>query len=270
MNKKINSTNHYQIAGAPDGIEPFIISALAEGRALTDLWSKAEPTQSHPHSPRDVIFVARDDVHMARISETLKFFAPTIHVHTFPAWDCLPYDRVSPRADIIGQRIQTLTQLLDDQKSPQKSPQKIPKNKPGKVLLTTVSAILQRVPPREAFADATMEIVLNQRLDPKILIKFLNHHGYGRAETVMEPGEYAVRGGIFDVFPSGCDTPFRLDFFGDELETIRAFDPTTQRTTHQAQSLVFKPISEINLNEASISRFRSAIIWCRCERRPAL
>ena len=246
MNKKSNPAKNYQIAGAPEGIEPFIVSALAEGRALTDIWSQADSTLS----PRDVIFVARDDVHLARISETLSFFAPALDIMTFPAWDCLPYDRVSPRADIIGQRIKTLTQLLDHQKPS--------KNKPGKVLLTTVSAILQRVPPREAFAEATMHIALNQRLDPDVLIAYLNLHGYGRAETVMEPGEFAVRGGILDVFPSGYETPFRLDFFGDELETIRAFDPTTQRTTHQAKTLAFKPISEINLDEASISRFRSA------------
>ena len=247
MNKKTHSAKHYQIAGAPEGIEPFIVSALAEGQALTDLWSdQDEVTQSS----RDVIYVARDDVHLARIVETLEFFAPSLETLTFPAWDCLPYDRVSPRADIIGQRIETLTRLLDHH-----SPSD---DTPGIVLLTTVSAILQRVPPRAAFAEATLSIAVKQRLDPEVLIEFLNHHGYGRAETVMEPGEFAVRGGIFDVFASGHKTPFRLDFFGDELETIRAFDPTTQRTTHQVQNLAFKPISEINLDEASISQFRSS------------
>ncbi len=255
MSNNIITPKRYQIAGAPEGIEPFILSALAGGRSLTDLWSaeKGENDQSGPRGPQDVIFVARDDVHLSQLAEILDFFAPELEILSFPAWDCLPYDRVSPRADIIGRRIETLTRLLEDS---------LKKKKPsGRVVLTTVSAILQRVPPGTAFAEATLNIAVKQRIDPETLVGFLVDHGYGRAETVMEPGEFAVRGGIFDVFPSGHKTPFRLDFFGDELESIRSFDPTTQRTTGQksgtAQKLAFKPISEINLDEASISRFRS-------------
>ncbi|MEL0105915.1 MAG: transcription-repair coupling factor [Rhodospirillaceae bacterium] len=240
--------NPFQIAGAPEGIEPFVISALTAGGSFAEINLSQDP-QLPPDEPRDVIFVARDDVHLARVTGLLDFFAPSLEKLIFPAWDCQPYDRVSPRSDITGQRIESLTRLLNEDTSTDQLS--------GRAVLTTVSAILQRVPPKKSFQNATLGIAVGGQIDPDRLTGFLTHHGYGRAETVMEPGEFAVRGGIIDVFPSGHETPYRLDFFGDEIESIRAFDPTTQRTTHQIQALSFKPISEINLDEASISRFRS-------------
>ncbi|MEE8214884.1 MAG: transcription-repair coupling factor, partial [Alphaproteobacteria bacterium] len=215
------------VGGAPEGFDALLVAALA--------------TQGG-----DVLVVSRDDVSMARKAEALSFFAPGLEKLEFPAWDCLPYDRVSPRPELVSRRIDTLTRML-----------RPPEKGKGRVILTTVSALLQRVPPKEAFADAVMTLKAGQRLDPAALSGFLSTHGYFRADTVMEPGEFAQRGGIVDVFPTGAAEPLRLDFFGDELETLRTFDAATQRTTGKLKTAELKPVSEVMLDDGAISRFRS-------------
>ena len=212
------------IAGAPEGFDALVLGHLAgtEGAG--------------------VVFVARDDVHMARMGDALAFFSPRLERLEFPAWDCLPYDRISPKPEITARRIDTLTRLSEPA---------------ARVVLTTVSAVLQRVPPRHAFEGAVVHVRAGSRLERGALMEFLDAGGYGNAGTVMEAGEYAVRGGIVDVFPPGLARPMRLDFFGDELEAIRAFDPTTQRTAGSVDSMAVKPVSEVPLDDDAISRFRT-------------
>jgi transcription-repair coupling factor (superfamily II helicase) len=183
---------------------------------------------------------------MAARVEALRFFAPDLERLEFPAWDCLPYDRVSPRAELVSRRIDTLTRLLEAGGAAR-----------GRVVLTTVSALLQKVPPRQAFAGATLGLAPGQSLDPGAVVWFLSGHGYSRAETVREPGEFAQRGGIVDVFPAGEAEPLRLDFFGDELEGLRAFDAASQLTTAKRAKATLKPANEVLLDAGSISRFRS-------------
>ena len=153
---------------------------------------------------------------MARLAEAIAFAMPEAEILRFPAWDCLPYDRVSPNAALVSERIATLTRLLDKPTGP-------------RFVLTTVNALVQRVPPRSAFAGARLDLKVNGQVKPEELTGFLEANGYGRAGTVMEPGEYAVRGGIVDIFPAGESDPVRLDMFGDTIETIKSFDPATQR-----------------------------------------
>ncbi len=126
-----------------------------------------------------------------------------------------------------------------------------------RIVLTTANAILQRVPPRSAFRDASLEIEEGSALDTELLTEFLIGRGYNRAETVREPGEFAVRGGIVDIYPAGEGEPVRLDLFGDEVENIRRFDPSTQRSTDRLPRLVLHPVAELALDSQSISRFRS-------------
>ena len=197
----------------------------------------------------ELIFVARDDVRMAQTKEAIGFFAPAVQCLEFPAWDCLPYDRVSPRSEIVSRRIDTLTRLLGDEKAASEGK--------GRIVLTTVSAILQRVPPRKAFAGTMRLLKLNERIDPEELTAFLVRQGFVRSETVMEPGEFAVRGGIMDVFPPGTENPVRLDFFGDELDGIRSFEVTSQRTLRKLKDVVLKPVSEVPLDDEAVSRFRT-------------
>ena len=194
-----------------------------------------------------LLHVARDDARMARLSEALAFFAPQIEVLRFPAWDCLPYDRVSPNPELVSERIATLARLL------------APSAKP-RLVLTTVNALLQRVPPRSAFDGRALTLRPGDEgggdADPTAIATFLEANGYTRAGTVMEPGEYAMRGGIIDIYPAGEPEPVRVDLFGDTVESLRYFDTGTQRSGAKLAELVLRPVSEVPLDRASITRFR--------------
>jgi transcription-repair coupling factor (superfamily II helicase) len=192
-----------------------------------------------------VLHIARDDTRLAGLAEAIAFFGPEVEVVQFPAWDCLPYDRVSPNGAIIAERIAALSRL---QAAPGKK----------RIVLTTVNAALQKVPPREALVGAGMVLEVGATISPEDLAAFLDADGYNRTGTVMEPGEYAVRGGILDVFPAGESAPVRIDFFGDTIETVKKFDPETQRSGESVQKLDFHPASELSFDEASVGRFRTA------------
>ncbi len=192
------------VYGAPEGWDAFL---LARRRA---------------EFAGHVLHVARDDARMARIAEALAFVLPEAEILSFPAWDCLPYDRVGPNPALVSERIATLARLLEPARKP-------------RIVLTTVNALVQRVPPRAAFQGASLEITVNGDLQPEELARFLEANGYGRANTVMEPGEYALRGGIIDIFAAGEPDPVRIDLFGDTVESIRAFDPATQRSAAKAR-----------------------------------
>jgi transcription-repair coupling factor (superfamily II helicase) len=215
------------IYGAPEGYDALL---LARRRA------------EHKGA---VVHATRDDTRMARLHEALAFFAPEVEVLRFPAWDCLPYDRVSPNPAIVSERIACLARLLE------------PSDRP-RIVLTTVNARVQRVPPRAVFRGASLSVRVGGTVSPEALTAFMEANGYGRADTVMEPGEYAVRGGIIDIFPAGEMDPVRLDLFGDTVESIRRFDATTQRSTDKVDRLELRPVSEVALDPASITRFREA------------
>ena len=226
LHKLLDLPGRTLVAGAPDGQDARALAALAgNGRPL--------------------IHVARDEERMTRMRDMLAFFAPQLAPVLFPAWDCLPYDRVSPHGDVMSRRIETLARLAEgaDGAAP--------------LVLTTVNAFLQRVPPRTLFRKARFSGRIGERVDLDALTGFLARNGYARADTVMEPGEYAVRGGIIDIFPPGTAEPFRLDLFGDEVEGIRCFDPLTQRTTGKREAFDLKPVSEVLLDAEAIQRFRA-------------
>ena len=190
-----------------------------------------------------VIHVARDDKRMAATQEALRFFAPDMPVVVFPGWDCLPYDRVSPNADISAQRMATLAALVHGM--------------PAQfVLLTTLNAATQRVPARDVLRGAAFSAQVGERVDEKALRQFLVRMGFTQSPTVMEPGDYAIRGGIIDIYPPGDLGPVRLDLFGDTLDGARRFDPATQRTTDKLEVVELAPVSEVILDEAAITRFR--------------
>ncbi|MEI6986644.1 MAG: DEAD/DEAH box helicase, partial [Rhodospirillaceae bacterium] len=213
------------IGGAPEG---------HDARVLVELAARA--------GAAGLLHIALDDGRAACLTEALAFFAPELEVLPFPAWDCLPYDRVSPNAAIVSSRIETLTRLLE----------------PGsRVVVTTVNAMIQKLPPRSALRHARLRATVGDRLDGERLQVYLVRNGYNRAQTVREPGEFAVRGGIIDLFPPGSGEPLRLDLFGDELDAVRAFDPLSQRTTEKRNGFDLKPMAELFLDEPSIQRFRS-------------
>jgi len=215
------------LAGCPAG---------HDARVLAELAAQMET--------RGLIHVALDDMRATTIANTLEFFAPDIEVMMFPAWDCLPYDRVSPNPAIIAQRIATLCRLME------------PATKP-RLILTTVNAFIQKVPPEDVFRQSGWSLRPGDECSLSKLQSFMTANGYTRAETVREPGEYAVRGGIIDLFPPGTDEAVRIDLFGDEIESLRNFDPLTQMTTGVRDGLALHPMSEIRMDEVGIQHFRT-------------
>ncbi len=167
----------------------------------------------------------------------------------FPAWDCQPYDRVSPHGGILAQRLTTLARLS-----------RLAGSEKPLIVLTTVNAIVQRVPARETIAAQALSVAPGHVVPMDSIVSWLEHNGYNRSSTVREPGEYAVRGGILDLFPAGLDQPVRFDFFGDTLESIRSFDAETQRTHLDMRSLDLVPISEFQLVTETIRRFRMGYV----------
>ena len=224
------------LTGVPDGLGPLVLAQLiAEAQSA----GGAAPLLLH---------VARDDRRLEALAEGLKFFAPQVRVIAFPAWDTVPYDRIGPNAQIVATRIAALARLVAGAGT-----------NPS-VVLTTVNAILQRLPPREFLRKSLKTIAAGQRFDMNRLLQRLNLAGFQRTGTVMEPGEYAVRGGIVDLFPPGRITPVRLDFFGDTLEQMKAFDPDTQRTSRVVQKLTLIPISEAAFGLDAEKRFRRGYV----------
>src|ERR1043166_5431738 len=128
------------------------------------------------------------------------------------------------------------------------------------VLLTTVNAALQRVPAKAQVATQAFSAVPGHQIDMAGITGWLELNGFSRTATVREPGDYAVRGGIIDLYAPGMDEPVRLDFFGDTLESIRSFDPETQRTTDQLRGLDLVPVAEVQLTWDTIRRFRQGYV----------
>ncbi len=217
------------LSGTPEGLDALVIGDIARAAA-----------------PAMVVHIARDDQRLRALSDGLAFFAPDVALLRFPAWDCLPYDRVSPVAQIVARRMATLARLSEGRK-------------PGAplVLLTTVNAVIQRVPPVSVVSAASLSLAPGNTVSTDDLQTYLTENGFSRTGTVVDPGDYAVRGGIIDIFPPGAERPVRLDFFGDTLESLRNFDPQSQRTVGQLGSLVLDRANEVLLSRDTIDRFRT-------------
>ncbi|MBI1329773.1 MAG: transcription-repair coupling factor [Alphaproteobacteria bacterium] len=221
----------FTVSGAPEGYDAFIAAEAALRRKGL------------------VVFVAADDVRAQAIGEAVHFFAPSLTVLPLPAWDCLPYDRVSPKPDIESQRLATLAALA--RRKPDAAPA---------VVVTTINAILQRLPPREAVAEASFFAKVGAAIDLDALTAFLVRNGYVKSGTVREPGDFALRGGIVDLWPPGTDQPLRLDLFGNVLEALKKFDAVTQLSSDPVSEIELLPASEAPLDAETISRFRSGYV----------
>jgi transcription-repair coupling factor (superfamily II helicase) len=216
------------LVGAPEGFDALVLADIVKARkGLT-------------------VFVARDGARLSAFADAFSFFAPNVEILRFPSWDCLPYDRVGPSAGIAAQRMTTLSRLAEglDEKTP-------------RLLVTAVPAFIQRVPPRSAVKRASYSAHVGNAVEIADLEHYFAVNGYVRASTVSERGEFAIRGGVIDVFPPSAEEPVRLDLFGDTLESIRAFDPETQRSTKQLKEISLLPVSEALLDKEAVSRFRT-------------
>jgi len=231
LRKAAAASGRLTIGGAPEGVDAQVFCELARRRGGLS------------------VFVARDDSRAAAFDSACAFFAPDIPVLRLPAWDCLPYDRVSPSPHIAAERAATLSRLA--------------RRKDGDgalIVVSTVNAMAQRVPPREVMREASFAAKPGGMIDLTELTGFLESNGYARAGTVVEAGDFAVRGGVIDLFPPGADDPVRIDLFGDQVESLRAFDAQTQRTIRQLKKFELFPASEVLLSEDTVSRFRRSYL----------
>ncbi len=224
--KLLAASEPMTIGHVPAGLEPFLIAEMAK-------------------AGQPIAYVMSDGQHMADVEQMLGFIAPEIPVLTLPAWDCLPYDRVSPSSDTSARRLAALSGLIAHHRKPHAA-----------IVLVTVNAMLQKVAPQDIIESLAFSARPGNQVRMDDIAARLERNGFERVATVREVGEYAVRGGILDVFVPGSEEPVRLDFFGDTLESIRSFDPASQRTTGQVRSLDLNPMSEVTLTPDTISRFR--------------
>lgn len=217
------------VDGVADGFEAFALAAAAGEVA--------------PDGP--IIFVLRDGQRLPSLVDTLRFVDPGLPVLDLPAWDCLPYDRVSPGADAAARRLAAMSAMAELRANPHRA-----------AVIVSANALLQRMPPAEQIGAQGFSARPGNQVDMTALTARLETSGFERVSTVRDVGEYAVRGGILDLFAPGWDEALRLDFFGDTLESIRAFDIATQRTTGQRKEVSLQAMSEITLSPEVISRFR--------------
>ncbi len=227
-----------QIAGLRPGTHTHMthVPFTAQAYALAELTTT---------SLRSIVHIVPQDKDIVALAELIRFLAPDISVLHLPAWDTLPYDRISPASSILSQRLSTLGLLASDAR---------PKTY---ILLTTLNAASQKLPPRVMLATANFSITKGKKLNRDALISFLEGNGYHRASKVMEAGEYAVRGSLIDLYPAGSDEAVRIDLFSDEVESLKNVDPLTQLSGTSVASLTLRPVSEALLNPETIAQFRT-------------
>ena len=216
---------------------PLTLSSVARGAqplVMADLARAAK---------QRAVFIAPDEAAMRAVSEAAQYFAPELEVIEYPAWDCLPYDRASPALSVSARRLAALHRLQAKGAGPQ-------------LLVTTINALTQRLLSPFRVRETVREFRPGMEIGMDSLAALLRRQGYGRTDTVIDAGEFAIRGSIVDIFPSGLSQGLRLDFFGDELESLRTFDPGTQMSTGLLDSHLLLPASEALLDEDSIKRFR--------------
>ncbi len=227
MQYNIENIGGYTISSVPDGYDAFLLEKFAAD------------------SKSDILYIVSDGVELQRCCDILRYLNPSLDVLEFPAWDTVPYDRVSPNINIVSRRVDTLWKLATQQNLKRK-----------RIIVASVGAVLQKLPPQKIFLNAVREVKLDNSLKFNDFLHYVSVNGYTRVEQVIEPGEYAVRGDIIDIFPVGASEPLRIDMFDDEIERIRSFDPINQRTTGEVESYTFKVTGEVMLDANTIRCFR--------------
>ena len=217
-----------------------VISSVAEGYdafLLGDIYKQ---------SSTDILYIVSDGLTLETTVDLLKTLYPDVEVLKLPAWDTVPYDRVSPNIEITAERVQTLCALA-----------KNPTVKKPRIIVASIGAVIQKLPLKKIFLNSIREVKIGSELKFDDFLHYATVNGYVRVEQVMEAGEYAVRGDILDIFPVGTEEPLRIDLFGDEVERIRTFDVLTQRTTSELEKYTFQVMGELSLDQNSIKIFRS-------------
>ena len=190
--------------------------------------------------------VTADAATAQRLMDEMRFFAPDLRCALFPDWETLPYDTFSPHQDLISERLATLWRI-----------QQRKKETGADVVIVPATTALYRLAPPSFLAGYTFEFTVKQKLDEARLKAQLTLAGYSHVTQVVSPGEYAVRGGLIDLFPMGSLVPFRVDLFDDEIDSIRTFDPDSQRSLYPVPEVRLLPGREFPMDDDARGRFRS-------------
>ncbi len=223
--KNLASKEEVILTNAVDGSQFFTLAELAK------------------HHPSPILYITIDDIHMENAIEGLGFFFPEITTLPLPAWDCIPYDRVSPNNLVVSERINSLSQIAHINGAA--------------IIVTTINAVIQKLLPRSLLAESVFNAGIGDTVKHATLSDFLVKNGYIHTSTVSEAGEFCIRGNIVDICPSGSDMGYRLDFFGDEIESIRTFDLLSQISAGNVDSITLSPASEVILHDGTIEHFRN-------------
>lgn len=226
LHKIITASLPLTLSSVPSGFAPLLLADLTRA-------AKAR-----------TMFIAPDDAAMRSIADAVPYFAPEIEILQLPAWDCLPYDRASPSLAVTAQRMATLQALQQPASRKQ-------------LVLTTIGAVIQKFVTPFRIRQTGERLAAGREISRDRLAALLQSNGYFRVDTVAEAGEFAMRGSIVDLFPAGSEHGLRLDFFGDEIESIRRFNPADQRTVDKIEHFDLLPAVEALMEEESIRRFRT-------------
>ncbi len=225
----IEKLKNYTVSSVVDGYDAFLLRSLIAA------------------SKRDILYIVSDGMALEQTANILGTIASDVKILKFPAWDTVPYDRVSPNANIVAERVNTLAELAAN-----------PREKHPRIIIASIGAAIQKLPPKKIFLNSMREIKVGGKLNFNEFIHYASVNGYNRVEQVMEPGEYAVRGDILDIFPVGTPEPLRIDLFDDEVEKIRTFDALSQRTTGNLEKYTFQVMGEVSLDNNTVKNFRTA------------
>ncbi|MCC5880199.1 MAG: transcription-repair coupling factor [Idiomarina sp.] len=193
--------------------------------------------------PRRILLITEDAPAAYRLEQEIRFFSPRLapHVSVFPDWETLPYDTFSPHQDIISERLRVLAKLPESQQG---------------VLIVSLNSLLHRIAPASFIQGQAFMLNTGERKPLEKFRRQLEQAGYRAVNQVMEHGEYSVRGSIMDIFPMGSETPYRIDYFDDDIDSIRPFDVETQRSEAPIDSVHLLPAHEFPTNDAGIEMFR--------------
>ena len=237
-------------AAYPAGLPPLVPvlpspgqrTALAPLAGSADALAIAEIATAQSASRRTVAVICADALSAQRLSDEIAWFAPALRVAAFPDWETLPYDHFSPHQDLVSERLATLYHLARGECD---------------VVIVTASTALYRLVPASYLAARTFFLSQGARLDLPALREQLALAGYQHVTQVVAPGEFSVRGGLIDLFPTGSTLPYRLDLFGDDIESIKTFDVDTQRTLYPMRDVRLLPARAFPLGDEGRPRFRS-------------
>lgn len=242
IEKQLELTDHNVICSVPEGADALLIAKI---------WQQNLAQKNL----QDVIFIARDDVRLNAVADSLKFYLPNVSPLAIPAWDCLPYDRVSPSQNLVGERLKAFAILTNRNKQVAAGKASQPR-----LILTSINAVMMRTAPAAYFNRAFLTLKLGNRVNLSDFANYFIRNGFHKVATVHEKGEFAIRGSIVDIFSGNMTLPARLDFFGDTLDSIKSFDPLTQRSQTKLKGITILPAGEMMLNDKSISTFRSKYV----------